>query len=92
MIDFFIFSPQCTAVFRNVFGLFLIPVMYLACFFIALIDLAWRFPERIRPGFFQVSVVPLFGYFLQTIILKHIVCQLLKLFKNLHNDLFLLNY
>ena len=77
--------PQCVwPVFdsRNVFGLF----------FLALLDLALRFPERIRPGFFQVSVVPLFGYFLQTIILKHIACQPLKLPKNLYNDLFLLNY
>ena len=77
--------PQCVwPVFdsRNVFGLF----------FLALLDLVLRFPERIRPGFFQVSVVPLFGYFLQIIIFKHIACQLLKLFKNLHNDLFLLNY
>ena len=44
------------------FGLFLIPVMYLACFF-ALIDLALRFPERIRPGFFSSicsSVIRLF--------------------------------
>ena len=45
------------------FGLFLIPVKYLACFFLVLIDLAWRFPERIRPGFFSSicsSVIRLF--------------------------------
>ena len=69
--------PQCVwPVFdsHNMFGLFF-----------CLDRLGFAFSLTYLARFFQVSAVPLFGYFLQTRIFKHIACQLLKSFKKQYN-------